>query len=340
MYELKNCPVCGADEIKRIGKVIAGDKEFAKYRCSSCDAEFSAYQKYQREMAAAKKAAEKAVAAKATPQRAASATQTATQKAKTASDWGDVQGYQAPSHAAPAAARSAARSEAKPTPAKVEGIKTETSAPVVTPTVNVAASVYKKAINSTVSVIARGSGVQRNGTGTMVSESGYLLTNAHVIMSLSADHKTVLDESQSIYIKSGKSATHVSAELVYADPSIDLALLKTKENKLLQPVTMELREPEPGEDVYAIGNSKGEGLCIVEGIVSDTHRLVAGNEYVMISAPVTNGNSGGPVFNAAGNLIGIVQSGRADVSAMNYAIPVEVIRTFLSKAKQEKNCRF
>ena len=60
MYELKNCPVCGASEIKRLGKVIAGEKEFAKYRCPSCDAEFSAYKKYQREMAAAKKQAQKA----------------------------------------------------------------------------------------------------------------------------------------------------------------------------------------------------------------------------------------------------------------------------------------
>lgn len=335
MYELKNCPVCGASEINRIGKVIAGDKEFAKYRCSSCDAEFSAYQKYQREMAAAKKAAEKAAAARVSEQ----AAPTAAPKAKAASDWGEVQGLGASTRPTPPA-KPVAKPAPKVAPSKVEGIKTEASAPVVTPTVNVAASVYKKAINSTVSVVARGKGVQRNGTGTMVSDSGYLLTNAHVIMSLSSDHKTVLDESQSIYIKSGKSATHVSAELIYADPSIDLALLKTKENKVLVPVTMELREPDPGEDVYAIGNSKGEGLCIVEGIVSDTHRLVAGNEYVMISAPVTNGNSGGPVFNAAGNLIGIVQSGRADVSAMNYAIPVDVIQAFLSKAKKEKHCNF
>lgn len=321
MYELKNCPVCGASEIKRIGKVIAGEKEFGKYRCTSCDEEFSAYQKYQREMAAAKKQAQKAAEAtkvsKPTP---------------TVANNGGVQTF---THTP------TAKSVAKPLPVKpVEGIKTETSAPSAAPTVNVAASVYKKAINSTVSVIARGGGIQRNGTGTMISDNGYLLTNAHVVMSLSSDHKRVLDASEAIYIKSGKSATHVSAELVYADPSIDLALLKTKENHVLKPVTMERREPEPGEDVYAIGNSKGEGLCIVEGIVSDTHRLVSGNEYVMISAPVTNGNSGGPVFNVNGNLIGIVQSGRSDVSAMNYAIPVDVIQSFLTTAQNEKHCNF
>ena len=323
MYELKSCPVCGASEIKRIGKVIAGEKEFGKYKCLSCDAEFSAYQKYQREMAAAKKQAQKAVE---------------TVKASTpiapAADRPSIQNF----------AHTPAASVSKPSamPAASKPVASIPSTPVAqsAPAVNVAASVYRKAINSTVSVVSRGGGVQRNGTGTMVSESGYLLTNAHVVMSLSADHKTVMSESQSIYVKSGKSATHVAAELVYADPAIDLALVKTKENKVLQPVTMELREPEPGEDVYAIGNSKGEGLCIVEGIVSDTHRMVSGHEYVMISAPVTNGNSGGPVFNSNGNLIGIVQSGRADVSAMNYAIPVDVIQSFRAKAKREKNCQF
>lgn len=327
MYELKNCPICGADEIKRYGKVIAGEKEFGKYKCLCCDADFSAYQKYQREQAAKKQAAK--AAAEAAP------------KPKTASDWGDVEGLEASSRVAPAAEKPIVKKPASSAPVHpIEGVRTETSSPSAVPTVNVAASVYKKAINGTVSVIALGKGVQRNGTGTMVSQSGYLLTNAHVVMSLSSDHKTVLDESQTIHIKSGKAATHVSAELIYADPTIDLALLKTKENSLLQPVTMELREPDPGEDVYAIGNSKGEGLCIVEGIVSDTHRVVSGNEYVMISAPVTNGNSGGPVFNSVGNLIGIVQSGRSDVSAMNYAIPVDVIQGFLVKAKREKGCQF
>ena len=63
-------------------------------------------------------------------------------------------------------------------------------------------------------------------------------------------------------------------------------------------------------------------------------------DAVMISAPVTHGNSGGPVFDAEGKLIGIVQSGRNDVSAMNYVIPIKTILDFLQEAKDKEDCDF
>lgn len=331
MYELKNCPVCGAEDIKMIGKIAAGDKTFAKYQCSCCDAEFSAYQKYQKEQAAKKQAAS-----------VAAGKPTATPSAPTApaKPRGTVETLtHTPSVGS--APRTAPKAPAKATP-KVEPVTAASASPSVSvpPTVNVAAAVYKKAINSTVSIVARNKDLLRSGTGTMISANGYFLTNAHVVMVLSSDHKTVLNVCEDIYGKSGKSTHRFAARLVYSDPSIDLALLKTDPDASLVPVTLEPRDAEPGEDVYAIGNSKGEGLCIVEGIVSDTHRRIAGNEYIMISAPVTNGNSGGPVFNVHGNLIGIVQSGRSDVSAMNYAIPVDVIQGFLKRAKQAEHCEF
>ena len=128
--------------------------------------------------------------------------------------------------------------------------------------------------------------------------------------------------------------------MICANPTLDLALLKTEPNKELIPVTFSNQEAFPGEAVYAIGNSKGEGLCIVEGIVSDVHRKIGAIDAVMISAPVTHGNSGGPVFDADGKFIGIVQSGRNDVSAMNYVIPINTILDFLQEAKDKENIEF
>jgi hypothetical protein len=131
-----------------------------------------------------------------------------------------------------------------------------------------------------------------------------------------------------------------TAELIYLDPACDLALLQTEPDGSMKPVTFCEDEAFPGESVYAIGNSKGEGLCIVEGIVSDVNRRVGGYDAIMISAPVTTGNSGGPVFDAEGRLLGIVQSGRTDVSAMNYVIPTKTILAFLGAAKENKNLSF
>ena len=84
-----------------------------------------------------------------------------------------------------------------------------------------------------------------------------------------------------------------------------------------------------------IGNGKGEGLSIVDGIISDTRREISGRSLIMISAPVTMGYSGGPVLNSVGEFIGMVTGGREDATAMNYAIPSLTIQKFLSEAKKK-----
>lgn len=287
-YEMTTCPICGAGNLKKIGMEEKDGQVFPKYKCPSCDAELSTYDKYL-------KALKKAAAA---------------------------------------------------TPKVEEKSKTEIkSAPEVQPQnrtaiVNIAADVYNKAISSTLALIAKMEDGAMSGTGTMVSEKGYFITNAHVVTELAKNHKTILNFSEEVYGQSGEHNYRFVADLIYANPAIDLALLKTEPNKELVPVTFATQDAFPGEAVYAIGNSKGEGLCIVEGIVSDVHRRIGGIDAIMISAPVTHGNSGGPVFDAEGKLIGIVQSGRTDVSAMNYVIPIKTIIDFLQEAKDKEDCDF
>ena len=287
-YDISTCPICGAGNLKKIGMDEKDGQVFPKYKCPSCDAELSTYDKYL-------KALKKAAAA---------------------------------------------------TPKVEEKSKTEIkSAPEVQPQnrtaiVNIAADVYNKAISSTLALIAKMEDGAMSGTGTMVSEKGYFITNAHVVTELAKNHKTILNFSEEVYGQSGEHNYRFVADLIYANPAIDLALLKTEPNKELVPVTFATQDAFPGEAVYAIGNSKGEGLCIVEGIVSDVHRRIGGIDAIMISAPVTHGNSGGPVFDAEGKLIGIVQSGRTDVSAMNYVIPIKTIIDFLQEAKDKEDCDF
>ena len=287
MYELKTCSVCGATEIKRINTEQHDGLVFGIYKCSSCDAEISAYQKFLKE---AKKAEKEASIKEET----------------------------------------AAESLAVPAEEHV-------SRRVV---VSVAADVYRKAIGSTIELAAKMDDLTLSGTGTVISKNGYFITNAHVIMELDKDRKDVISMSEEVYGQGGENNYRFTADLIYADTAADIALLKTDPCDSLTPVTFAKQDAFIGESVYAIGNSKGEGLCIVEGIVSDVHRKIGNNDVIMISAPVTNGNSGGPVFNADGELIGIVQSGRKGVSAMNYVIPTKTILDFLNKAKEKEDCDF
>lgn len=290
-YELKTCSICGATNLKRISTEQHDGQAFGIYKCSSCDAELSAYDKYLK-----------------TAKRAEQAEKAAPKKVE----------------------KTVAESLIPPTekPANRTAI------------VNIAADVYNKAIGSTLALIAKMDDSIMSGTGTMVSEKGYFITNAHVVTELAKNHKTILNFSEEVYGQSGEHNYRFVADLIYANPAIDLALLKTEPNKELVPVTFSTQAAFPGEAVYAIGNSKGEGLCIVEGIVSDVHRKIGGIDAIMISAPVTHGNSGGPVFDADGKLIGIVQSGRTDVSAMNYVIPIKTIVDFLQEAKDKEDLSF
>ena len=212
-------------------------------------------------------------------------------------------------------------------------------APRRTAVVNIAADVYKKAIGSTIELVAQMGEMSAQGTGTVVSDNGYFITNAHVVAELEQNRRAVVNFCDNVFGENGKHYRFV-ADLVYIDPSCDLALLKTDPDKSLKPVDFCYAEAFPGEDVYAIGNSKGEGLCIVEGIVSDIHRSIGGRDHIMISAPVTQGNSGGPVFNSEGQFIGIVRGGHTDVSAMNYVIPIRTIIDFLQEAKDKEDCDF
>jgi S1-C subfamily serine protease len=281
-YELKSCPVCGAEALHRIDVEEHGGQLFGVFQCRACDATVSAYKHFLKD------------ARKAAPLRLPIAPE-------------------------------------EPREPSVER-------PCYT-VVNAAAQVYRRAVSSTIELVAQLEDGVAHGTGTMVSDKGYFITNAHVVATLEQTKRAVVNFCETVY---GQAASkfRFTAELIYLDPACDLALLQTEPDGSMKPVTFCEDEAFPGESVYAIGNSKGEGLCIVEGIVSDVNRRVGGYDAIMISAPVTTGNSGGPVFDAEGRLLGIVQSGRTDVSAMNYVIPTKTILAFLGAAKESKNLSF
>ena len=192
-----------------------------------------------------------------------------------------------------------------------------------------ATEIFKKNRKFVVEIQADFGLVSSRGTGIIIGD-GYILSNAHVVFDKKSNRGVVYaaneilckDTSQNVY----------ELDLIYADIKKDMVLLHS-DDLSVDGVTFCAKEVETGEKVYAIGNSKGQGICILDGIVSDSERIIGIDKFIMFSAPIVQGNSGGPVFNGNGEVIGIATLGREDALAMNYAIPVSIVNAFVEQAE-------
>lgn len=203
--------------------------------------------------------------------------------------------------------------------------------------------IYKKVVPSVLAINSVSDGVESCGTGIVVGKNGLILTSAHVLAGDLSENDGIRNFCDIVmaYRKSGDDGFKVN--VVYSDSTLDLALLYSDNTRKMRAVGISDGLSVPGQRVCVIGNSKGEGLCVVDGIVSDANRRVNGRDLMLISAPVTNGYSGGPVIDDTGRLVGIVTGGRDDAAAMNYAVPARVVLEFLLAAKERSkdfNIRF
>ena len=189
-----------------------------------------------------------------------------------------------------------------------------------------ATEIYKRNRSAVVEIISSFDGMYSYGTGTVLG-NGYVLSNAHTIAEKQNGRIVRMAANVECIDESGIS---YYAKVVDVDENHDLSLLFVKEIGA-KGVEFSNKPVETGNRIYAIGNTKGEGICLCEGIVSDKQRFVLDREVIMIAAPITNGNSGGPIFDTEGKVIGIVTFGRTDSLAMNFVIPVTIINAFLKR---------
>ncbi|WP_112312219.1 Do family serine endopeptidase [Pseudogemmobacter bohemicus] len=134
------------------------------------------------------------------------------------------------------------------------------------------------------------------GSGFVISEDGYIVTNDHVIKG--ADEIT-------IEFFSGEK---LPAKLVGTDPQTDIALLKVETDKPLPFVSFGNSDlARVGDWVVAMGNPLGQGFSVSAGIVSARNRELSGtyDDYLQTDAAINRGNSGGPLFNMDGQVIGV-----------------------------------
>lgn len=196
-----------------------------------------------------------------------------------------------------------------------------------------AQSAYEKVSDSTVAIltfedkISSEENAEGQGTGIIVSNDGYIVTNSHVI----GDSKTAY--KYQIINNDGKKYT---ANVVGYDTRTDLAVLKIK-GKDLKPVHFVKKSHlQVGEDIIAVGNPGGLDFqnSLTKGIVSAKDRTLDDStvSYIQTDAAVNPGNSGGPLCNLYGEVIGITTAkiNSATYEGMGFAIPSDTVETVVN----------
>jgi len=176
------------------------------------------------------------------------------------------------------------------------------------------------------------------GSGFVIDSEGHILTNNHVV-----------EGADQIEVKLGESDTNYTAEVVGADPASDLALLKVDAPaRELHPLTLgDSAKMEVGDPVVAIGNPFGLDRTVTAGIVSAIQRAItAPNGYtidhvIQTDAAINHGNSGGPLLNRRGQVIGVNaqietgNSGNGGNVGVGFAIPSNTVKNVIAQLLRE-----
>ena len=145
---------------------------------------------------------------------------------------------------------------------------------------------------------------QFGGTGFAISSNGYLVTNYHVV-----------EGADSVYVQNTKGESF-KVETIYIDPATDIAVLQITdakfENLAALPYTFKRKNSDLGEDVYTFGFPKDD-VVYGEGYLSSATGFGGDSIAYQVSIPVNPGNSGGPLMDTRGNVIGIV-SGKQNLT--------------------------
>ena len=210
------------------------------------------------------------------------------------------------------------------------------------------ANIVSKVTPAVVSIISetRSSGMssffgsstsQSAGTGMIVSEDGYILTNKHVI-----------EGATKVQVVTDAGDTYNDVEIVGQDPLNDVAYLKIKDVSGLPTISLgDSKSIAVGQPVLAIGNALGAYQnSVTQGIISGTGRSVtasdsSGNnaetltDMLQTDAAINPGNSGGPLVNAAGDVIGINTAVSTNANGLGFAIPISATKGMLRRIMED-----
>jgi len=187
------------------------------------------------------------------------------------------------------------------------------------------------------------------GSGFVVTKDGLVVTNAHVV------NNPHVAQSRDVFVKFS-NGKRFKGSLIRVDNERDLAVVKlnAEADKLFTPVVLaQSCDVRVGEWVAALGSPLGLSNTVTVGIVSTLHRSAGelhmrsnqrprpglkglssnGIDYIQTDAPINPGNSGGPLINLDGEVIGVNSITVQGASGISFAIPSDVLRTFLEEIK-------
>jgi hypothetical protein len=164
----------------------------------------------------------------------------------------------------------------------------------------------------------------RLGTGFAIDPSGIIVTNLHVVAGMDAIRVRTFD-GQSFDVK----------RVLGYDVERDLALLALD---LQQPMPYlrigDSTKVEAGDPVIAIGNPVGLDYTVSDGLISSVREATEQFTVLQISAPISQGSSGGPLFNPVGEVIGVAFAIFTEGQNLNFAVPSQYLQPLLSRGKQ------
>lgn len=199
------------------------------------------------------------------------------------------------------------------------------------------AEVANRLAPAVVSILVEGrSSSVSAGTGMIITSDGYILTNKHVV-----------DGARSITIITDNNDTYENVKLVGTDPTNDVAILKVNAKDLPIVTLGDSKTIIIGQQVIAIGNALGQYQnTITSGIISGLGRSLTAyssdysmseelSDMIQTDAAINAGNSGGPLVNAAGEVIGINTAVSSEGSNLGFAIPISSVKGLIKSVIEE-----
>lgn len=193
-------------------------------------------------------------------------------------------------------------------------------------------TIFDKNINKVVEVKVSNDGeTWAYATGCFVDGNGLILTNKHVAYSTATS-----SNYNFIKVRLASSEDWIDAQVIKVSENEDLATIKIEKNNT--PFFSVRGNVKNGETIYTIGNPNGFGLSFTAGVVSSNLRNVVYNEKtisaIQTSFVINEGNSGGPVFDCDGKMLGIISFRLKDqhgdvIQGVSFAIPYNFIQSFL-----------
>lgn len=207
----------------------------------------------------------------------------------------------------------------KQVPASVPSISSKSNAAVKTPS-----QILDENRVSIAVIVAAGNTSLKLGTGFFVRSTGLLLTNFHVIEGM-----------ELVGVKMpGGSAVLWAKRATGFDLDNDLVVLRV-EADTAKPITLgDSDQVRVGEPIVVVGNPEGLQQTVSNGLVSGI-REVDGRKLFQISAPISEGSSGSPVFDDRGDVIGVVVSSLESGQNLNFAVPINYARPLLNETAEK-----